>query len=202
VEVEKMVLYHKKQVYQEDQGVELVIQVLQVQVVLEEQETVHLQVHHKEIQEEIHQMHHLDSGAGGGGASAAGAVSSSGVGGNGGAGSANSITNSPVTYAGGGGGAVFCGGTAGSGGAGGGGAGSNATGVQGTAGTVNTGGGGGGTRSNPVAGGNGGSGIVIVRAPGSANLGASPGTNTVTTLPAPAGGCKVATFTVSGTLTT
>jgi hypothetical protein len=60
VEVEKMVLYHKKQVYQEDQGVELVIQVLQVQVVLEEQETVHLQVHHKVIQEEIHQMHHLD----------------------------------------------------------------------------------------------------------------------------------------------
>jgi hypothetical protein len=60
VEVEKMVLYHKKQVYQEDQGVELVIQVLQVQVVLEEQETVHLQVHHKEIQEEIHQMHRLD----------------------------------------------------------------------------------------------------------------------------------------------
>jgi hypothetical protein len=33
-------------------------------------------------------------------------------------------------------------------------------------------------------------------------LSASPGTNTVTTLPAPAGGCKVATFTVSGTLTT
>jgi hypothetical protein len=29
----------------------------------------------------------------------------------------------------------------------------------------------------------------------------APGTNTVTTLPAPAGGCKVATFTVSGTLT-
>jgi hypothetical protein len=43
---------------------------------------------------------------------------------------------------------------------------------------------------------------LIIRAPGSANLGASPGTNTVTTLPAPAGGCKVATFTVSGTLTT
>jgi hypothetical protein len=47
----------------------------------------------------------------------------------------------------------------------------------------------------------GGSGIVIVRAPGSAGLAASPGTNTVTTLPAPAGGCKVATFTVSGDLT-
>jgi hypothetical protein len=29
----------------------------------------------------------------------------------------------------------------------------------------------------------------------------SPGTNTVTTLPAPAGGYKVATFTVSGTNT-
>jgi hypothetical protein len=47
----------------------------------------------------------------------------------------------------------------------------------------------------------GGSGIVIVRAPGSVGLAASPGTNTVTTLPAPAGGCKVATFTVSGDLT-
>jgi hypothetical protein len=74
-------------------------------------------------------------------------------------------------------------------------------------GTVNTGGGGGGAGGGGngganVAGGSGGSGIVIVRAPGSANLGASPGTNTVTTLPAPAGGCKVATFTVSGTLTT
>jgi hypothetical protein len=53
-----------------------------------------------------------------------------------------------------------------------------------------------------VTGGAGGSGIVVIRAPGSANLAASPGTNTVTTLPAPAGGCKVATFTVSGTLTT
>jgi hypothetical protein len=52
-------------------------------------------------------------------------------------------------------------------------------------------------------GGNGGSGIVIVRAPGPANplISVSPGTNTVTTLPAPAGGCKVATFTVSGDLT-
>jgi hypothetical protein len=50
--------------------------------------------------------------------------------------------------------------------------------------------------------GSGGSGIVIIRAPSGANISASPGTNTVTTLPAPAGGCKVATFTVSGTLTT
>jgi hypothetical protein len=29
----------------------------------------------------------------------------------------------------------------------------------------------------------------------------APGTNTKTTLPAPAGGCTVATFTVSGTIT-
>jgi hypothetical protein len=43
---------------------------------------------------------------------------------------------------------------------------------------------------------------VIIRGPASAGISASPGTNTVTTLPAPAGGCKVATFTVSGTLTT
>jgi hypothetical protein len=85
--------------------------------------------------------------------------------------------------------------------------GAGGAGAGGSSGTVNTGGGGGGGgqalpafASQP--GGSGGSGIVIVRAPGSANLGASPGTNTVTTLPAPAGGCKVATFTVSGTLTT
>jgi hypothetical protein len=43
---------------------------------------------------------------------------------------------------------------------------------------------------------------VIIRAPGNATFSVAPGTNTVTTLPAPAGGCKVATFTVSGTLTT
>jgi hypothetical protein len=44
-------------------------------------------------------------------------------------------------------------------------------------------------------GGAGGSGIiVIVRAPGQQDISASPGTNTVTTLPAPAGGCKVATW--------
>ena len=52
---------------------------------------------------------------------------------------------------------------------------------------------------DPTAG--GGSGIVIVRAPGSTGFAVAPGTNTVTTLPAPAGGCKVANFTVPGTLT-
>jgi hypothetical protein len=63
------------------------------------------------------------------------------------------------------------------------------------------GGGAGGAGPTGAIGGAGGSGIVIVRAPGTANISASPGTNTVTTLPAPAGGCKVATFTVSGDLT-
>jgi hypothetical protein len=42
---------------------------------------------------------------------------------------------------------------------------------------------------------------VVARVPGSTDVTVSPGTNTVTTLPAPAGGCKVATFTVSGNLT-
>ena len=72
--------------------------------------------------------------------------------------------------------------------------------TTGTAGTVNTGGGGGGSGGSGTSGA-GGSGIIIIRAPSGANISASPGTNTVTTLPAPAGGCKVATFTVSGTLT-
>ena len=50
----------------------------------------------------------------------------------------------------------------------------------------------------------GGSGTVILRIPAASApgcLAAAPGTNTITTLPAPAGGCKIATFTVSGTLT-
>jgi hypothetical protein len=70
-------------------------------------------------------------------------------------------------------------------------------------GTANTGGGGGGTGEVPktIAGGSGGSGTIIVRVPGSTDVSVAPGTNSVTTLPAPAGGCKVATFTVSGTLT-
>jgi hypothetical protein len=45
--------------------------------------------------------------------------------------------------------------------------------------------------------------LLLLRAPGSAGpcISVSPGTNTKTTLPAPAGGCTVATFTVSGDLT-
>ena len=48
---------------------------------------------------------------------------------------------------------------------------------------------------------NGGSGLVVVRVPGSTSASVAPGTNSLATLPAPAGGCKVASFTVSGTLT-
>jgi hypothetical protein len=74
-----------------------------------------------------------------------------------------------------------------------------------TAGTVNTGGGGGGARKcNPRSWWRCSwwfrySYCKSTRI--SRTIAASPGTNTVTTLPAPAGGCKVATFTVSGDLT-
>ena len=47
----------------------------------------------------------------------------------------------------------------------------------------------------------GGSGIVITRFPSGATVAVAPCTNSVATLPAPEGGYKVATFTVSGTLT-
>jgi hypothetical protein len=47
-------------------------------------------------------------------------------------------------------------------------------------------------------GGSGGSGIVIVRAPSARTFTVAPGTNTTSSTP---GGCKVATFTVSGDLT-
>ena len=81
---------------------------------------------------------------------------------------------------------------------GGGGAGATGPGV-GTNGTANTGGGAGGS-NNTASSATGGSGIIILRiptacAPGS--LAAAPGTNTITV----DGSCKVATFTVTGTLT-
>jgi hypothetical protein len=127
-------------------------------------------------------------GGGGGGAGATGQNGPGGqTGGAGGAGLANSITGSPVTRAGGGGGAV-----GGSGGSGGG----APAGAPGTPGTAGTGGGGGGGRSQPGSG--GGSGIVVLRAPSSSTFSVAPGTNTVTTAPT---GQKIATFTVSGTLT-
>ena len=104
-------------------------------------------------------------GGGGGGASAVGTNGTTTAGGNGGNGTASSITGSSVTRAGGGGGGTFNGGTAGTGGTGGGG---NANiNAAGSAGTSNTGGGGGGgSYQIPFgtrAGGNGGSGIVILK---------------------------------------
>ena len=109
-------------------------------------------------------------GHGGGGASGAGGnAPGGGVGGPSGAGATTSINGSPVAYAGGGGGGGGnCNGAPG--GTGGGGKGGSSSGCgavppnNGVAGTTNTGGGGGGGSggTNPI-GGNGGSGIVIIR---------------------------------------
>lgn len=115
-----------------------------------------------------------NNGAGGGGAGAVGTNGVSGTGAAGGAGRASSISGSSVYYGGGGGGgARNPGGNAGgAGGTGGGGAGGYGL-TAGTAGTANTGGGGGGggyhntTAPYCAAGGNGGSGIVIISYPGS-----------------------------------
>ena len=114
------------------------------------------------------------SGGGGGGAGSAGSNSTldQGLntnGGNGGNGLEINITGTPTYYAGGGGGGIAntTNGTAGSGGLGGGGAGSKGL-LTATAGTPNTGGGGGGggystTGSGNGLGGNGGTGVVIIR---------------------------------------
>jgi len=109
------------------------------------------------------------SGGGGAGASPASlAGSSSTLGGVGGTGLCSTITGQRVFYAGGGGGGGYSA-DGGIGGAGGGGAGSlfSATGANATPGTANTGGGGGGARdgAGTYSGGQGGSGIVIIRYP-------------------------------------
>jgi hypothetical protein len=119
--------------------------------------------------------------SGGGGAGQAGfpAVSNT-TGGNGGYGlPCNIATGSyPATYySGGGGGGTDRGGTVGTGGLGGGGNAGASGGGNGTAGTTNTGGGGGGASNqlsgaNGYAGGNGGSGIVIVAYQSSSQKGA------------------------------
>ena len=120
--------------------------------------------------------------SGGGGAGAVGnPQSGTNVGGDGGAGLSSSITGSAVTRAGGGGGASWSSSTNSSGGTGGGGAGSQ---NAGTAGTVNTGsgGGGGGESGGNKTGGNGGSGIVILRFTTSGNGYDTPtGTHSVAT---------------------
>jgi hypothetical protein len=152
-----------------------------------------------------------NGGGGGGGAGGQGADATGGSGSAGGAGITDSITGSCVARAGGGGGGGETGGAAGGPASAGGGAGGQGggpgtdPGSAGTAGTANTGGGGGaggeGSSAPAGAGGNGGSGIVVLRFPGCASLAVAPGTNSIATLPSPAGGCKVASFTVSGTLT-
>ena len=104
-----------------------------------------------------------DPGGGGGGASAAGnptGFQTSPTAGKGGDGLANSISGSPVTYAGGGGGGGPNGAPGNTGGSGGGGRGSPSL----ASGTANTGGGGGGCTADTVpAAGSGGKGIVIIR---------------------------------------
>ena len=135
-----------------------------------------------------------NASGGGGGASAAGGDASSNDGGDGGAGVATSISGSSVTYAGGGGGGAY--GTQGTGGAGGG-----ADGVKdsnGNAGTANTGGGAGGiyiSNTTQRYGGNGGSGVVILRYPNDYTISqsgltlttATTGTDKVTTITAGTG---------------
>ena len=105
-------------------------------------------------------------GGGGGGATGTGSnYCGSGNGGNGGAGATTSISGSPTAYAGGGGGGSQTpSSTVGTGGTGGGGPGGYSCSTPGTPGTVNTGGGGGGGATpTALAGGSGGSGIVIIR---------------------------------------
>jgi autotransporter-associated beta strand protein len=141
------------------------------------------------------------AGGGGGGAGGVGGngAPTSSTAGNGGAGLASTITGASVTYGGGGGGGAWdtnsgaseTAGTA----SGGGGAGS--TSGNATAGTDGLGGGGGGVGTNG-AGGQGGSGLVVVRYQGG-SLGSIGGT--VTSGTGSAAGYTLHTFTTSGTAT-
>jgi hypothetical protein len=140
------------------------------------------------------------TGGGGGGAGAAGAQGNTPSTGNGGIGLAYSITGSSTYYAGGGGGDGR--GTKGTGGLGGGGEGSYANGYgHGVSGSTNTGGGGGGLSdiaNGGSRGGNGGSGVVILRyADTSAAAYSTTGSPTITV----AGGYRVYKFTSSGSIT-
>jgi len=114
-------------------------------------------------------------GAGGAGGDATAQTSEIGRGGDGGVGVQNSITGSAVFYAGGGGGGVNTNSTAatagGNGGAGGGGDGGLSANSGGNNGTDGLGGGGGGADyETDHLGGNGGSGVVILRYPSSTTL--------------------------------
>jgi hypothetical protein len=115
-----------------------------------------------------------NTGGGGGGANAVGETTTGLTrGGNGGVGIQSSISGVSTYYGGGGGGGgttVGASAAGGSGGLGGGGAGGQAG--AGVAGTANTGGGGGGGGYSGAvtAGGNGGSGVVILRYPGTQRM--------------------------------
>lgn len=97
---------------------------------------------------------------GGGGAGGSGSNGTATSSGNGGVGLEYSISGSPVYYAGGGGAGSYGGGIDGIGGLGGGGNGGR---TSAGAGAPNTGGGGGSSGNTIAKGGNGGSGVVIVR---------------------------------------
>lgn len=132
------------------------------------------------------------SGGGGSAATGGNGDGSSATGANGGSGTSSSISGTAVTYAGGGGG---FGSTTGGSGSGGGGTGGVNGPTAATNATANSGsGGGGGAQSDGYrAGGNGGSGVVII-----SYLGAQRGTGgTVTS----SGGYTIHTFTSSGTYT-
>jgi hypothetical protein len=118
---------------------------------------------------------------------------------------ASSITGSPVTRGGGGGGGIGANAESlGLGGPGGGGPGGRND-TNAGSGTANTGGGGGGGNCGSggvprQTGGAGGSGIVVIRVPSAKTVSVAPCTNTVTSCVGPTND-KVATFTVTGTLT-
>jgi hypothetical protein len=144
------------------------------------------------------QFSRSSGGGGGGGACAPGTDAGNNIGGNGGDGFLCSISGTPTFYGGGGGGAVAVEGT-GTPGRGGRGGGGNAGGGYGTVvdgkgqnGIANTGGGGGGG-DNSSTNSPGGSGIVIIRYPGSPI--ATGGTITSV------GGDTIHTFTATGSST-
>ena len=139
--------------------------------------------------------------SGGGGAGGAGTTYGSG-GGAGGAGSISSISGSSITYAGGGGGGAGINSSPGGTATGGGGAGGN-SGVNGSAGSPNTGGGGGGageTQGGIFTGGDGGSGVVIIRYADTYPAGTAPSTTGSPTVTV-AGGYRVYKWTTSGSIT-
>ena len=136
-------------------------------------------------------------GGGGGGAGDVGGDKSDYNGGNGGNGLTSSITGTSVYYAGGGAGSGFYGGGGTGGAGGGGGAGGYPGSYIGYNGTVNTGGGGGGGgySGSWTKGGDGGSGIVIIKYPTSAGAPIVTGSPNIVTL----NGYYIIKFLVSGT---